>query len=375
MVKGSRTNFEGTATRALDEASVDGQPQTVEGQRLVTKPITVEKSMKSLLTWCDKLGLPAKQPFVLNVIAQEDAVPNIACGELPRQKVVLETEVLSFGLEASDDFGVREIGMEWTGIEDPLRNPTPSQGEKLLAAGQPELRNLQAVGSFSAERLGIKAQSLKLRLYAVDYLPDRERSYSPSYILHVLTPEEHAIWITAQLRKWFSQAQDVYEREQQLYEVNQELRQMTPDQIDRPENRRRIETQAAAEQGNARRLSALTSVGKQLINEATKNDQFNVETLENWANMLNTLNEIAGNRMPSVARLLPNRPPMHPDHPNQASPVSPRRLSLPIPPKQDLRLESIETVDRARAVARIPNPRKTCRSYHPSATSNPVQMS
>ncbi len=306
MVKGSRTKFEGTATRALEEASIDGQSKQVDvqGERLTTKPITVDKSMKSLLTWQDILGLPAKQPFVLNVIAQDDEAPNIACGDLPRQKVVLQTEVLSFTMEASDDFGVRQVGIEWSGIEDALRNPNPSSGEKLLAAGQPEMKNLQAVGSFSADRLGIKAQTLKMRMFAVDYKPDRDRSYSPTYILHVLSPEEHAIWVTAQLRKWFSQAQDVYEREQQLYEVNQELRKMAAEQIDRPENRRRIETQAAAEQTNARRLSALTSVGEQLINEATKNDQFNVETLENWANMLNTLNDIAGNRMPSVADLL-----------------------------------------------------------------------
>ena len=150
---------------------------------------------------------------------------------------------------------------------------------------------------------------------------------------------------------------------------------MTPEQLDRPENRRRIETQAAAEQGNARRLSALTSVGEQLINEATKNDQFNVETLENWANMLNTLNEIAGNRMPSVADLLQTgRRCTGITRARQARRV-PGVSAFSIPPKQDLRLESIEMVDRARAVARIPNRRKTCRSCQPSATSNPVRMS
>ena len=199
MVKGSHTNFEGTATRALDEASVDGQPQTVEGQRLVTKPVTVEKSMKSLLTWRDKLGLPAKQPFVLNVIAEEDEAPNIACGELPRQKVVLETEVLSFGLEASDDFGVREIGMEWTGIEDPLRNPSPSQGEKLLAAGQPELRNLQAVGSFSARTSGNQSSKSEVA-FVRRRLSTRSRAFLFSHLHPACADaQEHAIWITARL--------------------------------------------------------------------------------------------------------------------------------------------------------------------------------
>ena len=48
----------------------------------------------------------------------------------------------------------------------------------------------------------------------------------------------------------------------------------------------------------------MTSAGEGLIKEATKNDQFNVDTLENWAQMLNTLKDLADNRMPSVADLL-----------------------------------------------------------------------
>ena len=304
VVKGSKAQLSGTATRELNSATLNGLAQTVQGTRLNSSPVTIEESTQQQLSWRDKLGLQAKQPFDLSFVAQEDEPPSVACGDLPRQKVMLESEVLAFDLEAADDFGIQSVGLEWSGIEDPLRNPQPSRGEKLLSAGAPESRSMLTSGTFSAKRLGIRPQSLRLRLYATDYLPDRERSYSATYIVHVLTDEEHAIWITNQLRQWFSQAQDVYEREQQLFETNQALRNLTREEIDRPEVRRRIESQASAEKGNARQLGALTSSGKQLITEAIKNDQFNVETLENWASMLNALEEIAGQRMPSVADLL-----------------------------------------------------------------------
>ncbi|MDG2384466.1 MAG: hypothetical protein P8N76_22550 [Pirellulaceae bacterium] len=304
VVKGSKTNLSGTATRELESATLNGAAQTVSGTQLNSSPVTIEASTQHQLTWRDKLGLQAKQPFDLSFVAQDDEPPSVACGDLPRQKVMLEHEVLAFEIEAADDFGVKSIGLEWSGIEDPLRNPQPSSGEKLLSAGRPESRSMLASGTFSAKRLGIKPQSLRLRLYATDYLPDRERSYSPTYIVHVLTDQEHAIWITNQLRQWFSQAQDVYEREQQLFETNQAIRNLSPEEIDRPEVRRQIESQAAAEKSNARQLGALTSSGQQLIAEAIKNDQFNIQTLENWAGMLNALEEIAGQRMPSVADLL-----------------------------------------------------------------------
>ena len=332
IVRGSEVVFEGTATRDLQTAELDGNPQTIVGNKVVSEPFAVESSLEHQLTWLDILRLPAKRPFQFSVVAEDDEAPTVIGGDLPRQKVMLASEVLSFSIEAADDFGVKEVGLEWAGIEDPLRNPNPSQGEKLLSVGEPQEKNMQAAGTFSIEREGIAPQSIKLRLYATDYLPDRGRSYSSTYIVHVLSPEEHVIWLTQQLRKWFSQSQDVYEREQQLHETNRELRQLTPEEIDQPENRRRIEAQATAERNNARRLAALNSAGKQLITEAMKNDQFNVGTLENWADMLNSLQEIAGQRMPSVADLLKQAatapgntqqgPPADPSD-SQASPTKP----------------------------------------------------
>ena len=122
--------------------------------------------------------------------------------------------------------------------------------------------------------------------------------------MHVLSPEEHAIWLTRQMRQWLRQSQEVYEREQQLVETNRELRALSPEEIDRPQNRQRIEAQAAKEQSNAQRLDSLTRSGEELIRQAVRNEQFNVATLESWADMLQGLKDIARNRMPSVADLL-----------------------------------------------------------------------
>ena len=74
--------------------------------------------------------------------------------------------------------------------------------------------------------------------------------------------------------------------------------------LDRPENRRKVAAQAAAENANGERLNALTDAGRNLAEQATKNDEFDAKRLESWAQMLKSLDDIAQNRMPSVADLL-----------------------------------------------------------------------
>jgi hypothetical protein len=128
--------------------------------------------------------------------------------------------------------------------------------------------------------------------------------YSPTYLLYVLTAEQHAIWLTEQLSKWHRQALDVRDREMQLFETNKQLRQLSADEINRPDTRRRIENQADAERANGRRLSNLVVGGEELVKQAMRNPEFGVGHLEKWAEMLQILKDISANRMPSVADLL-----------------------------------------------------------------------
>ena len=59
-----------------------------------------------------------------------------------------------------------------------------------------------------------------------------------------------------------------------------------------------------AERSNGRQLSGLVVSGEDLIKQAMRNPEFGIAHLEKWAEMLQILKDIAGNRMPSVADLL-----------------------------------------------------------------------
>jgi len=324
IVKGSTVDFTATANRNLASGSVDGTSQKIKGATLQSSTVNVSDVKKVQFEWRDEYGLSGKEPFTLTLTSREDEAPTLTCEDLPRQRVVLDSEALNFKVRAQDDYGIQRIGMEWQGIQDATVG-TPAKGEKILSAGGHDKETLDITGTFSAVSLGIEAQPLQVRLWTEDYYPGRERVYTAPYVLYILTPEQHAVWLTEQLSKWHRQSLDVRDRELQLYETNKQLRELTPEQLDDPATRKRIEDQASGERANGRRLTNLTAAGEELIRQASRNPEFGVGHLEKWAEMLQILKDISSNRMPSVSDLLKEAakaPSLAKNSPSQKNPIA-----------------------------------------------------
>ena len=309
LLKGSTAILEATATRKLAEATLNNRPQRVTGERVTTEPISVVGGVSNpdtllQLAWRDRFGLAAREPQVIQLEVREDASPTVSFNKLKNNRVVLSSEVLTFEIQATDDFGVKRVGLEWEGIGNPIHNPEPTSGEKTVSSGTPTTDIMTVAATFSAVRENVRPQSLRLRAFAEDYFPDRERVRSPDLVIHVLTPAEHFKWLVGQLEFWMGAAQEVHDKELQLHETNRELRDLSPEALDDPAQRRKLQNQAAAERANAARLDSLIELGTELVREATKNEEFDANQLESWAEILKKLEEIAGQRMPSVADLL-----------------------------------------------------------------------
>ena len=304
LLKGSSAVLEATATRELAEATLNDQPQRVAGARMITDPISIEQRAEFRLTWRDRFGLAAREPQVLRLEVQEDEPPMVSFSKLKNNQVILSSEVLTFEIQAGDDYGVKRVGLEWEGIGNPIHNPNPTSGEKTVSAGTPTTDLMTVAATFSAVRENVRPQSLRLRVFAEDYFPGRERVRSPDLVLHVLTPAEHFKWLVGQMELWMGAAQEVHDKELQLHQTNRELRDLPPEALDDPAQRRKLQNQAAAERANAARLESLIQHGAALVQEAMKNEEFSPDRLESWAEILKKLEEIAGEKMPSVADLL-----------------------------------------------------------------------
>ena len=335
-VKGSTVVFKARATRHLAAATLDiyskvgGRTipgtfgQFVDGSKIMTRGVIAETTSEYLLSWRDHFGLEPREAQPLRIEPRDDEAPNVNFGNAKNNQIILADQTFAFEIHASDDFGVKHIGLEWRGISDPLHNPEPSTGEKIVAAGAPDKATTTVSATFSAERESVRPQSLRLRAFAEDYLPGRTRAYSPDLVVHVLSSAEHFKWLTDQLAKWADASKEVYEKELQLNETNKELMALPPEALEEPGKKKEIQNQAAAEKANAAKLEALIQAGKELVKEAAKNEEFEAGQLESLAEMLKQLEEIAGEQMPSVAELLAQAaeaPPGKPTKPSEESPL------------------------------------------------------
>lgn len=299
VLQGAEAALEATASRELAAAEVDGRPEQVAGPRVVTPFVKIEGDTEKRMTWRDRDGLTPREPLVLRINAIRDEAPRLAARRESPEQVVLDSEVVSFNVDVEDDFGIRRAGLEWRSVND-----EKTTGDKIAAAGSPEQKSLSTKATFCAVRDGVPPQTLEIRAWAEDYLPGRKRATSAAFVLHVLNKTDHALWLTEQFGKWLEAARESYEREQQLHATNKELRALDAASLDRPENCRKIAQQASAETANASRLSSLNQSGRSLVEQATRNDEFDAARLESWATMLKSLQDIAAKRMPSVADLL-----------------------------------------------------------------------
>ena len=299
VLKGAQASLEATASRELASAEVDGEAEKVSGAKVTAPFHPITADAEKHVMWKDRDGLTPREPLVLKINAIEDEAPRLAARRESQEQVVLDSEVVVFDLDVQDDFGIQRTGLEWRSVND-----DKTQGDKIAAAGEPEKKTLAAKATFCASRDGVAPQTLELRAWAEDYLPKRKRAYSTAFLLHVLNKTDHALWLTEQFGKWLEAARESYEREQQLHATNKELRALNPAELDRPENRRKIAQQASAENANAARLGMLNQSGRSLVEQATRNDEFDAKRLESWATMLKSLQDIAAKRMPSVADLL-----------------------------------------------------------------------
>ena len=301
VVEESRVSVRATLTRELSEVHWSAGDARHLGAEIETAGVDLSETLETELEWRDIHGLSGPVPFRLGLRTFADAPPTVHIEGLEPESILLLDKAMSFSVRAGDDFGVRQVGLEWRGYGDEDAGPS---GEKPLGQGAPDARSLELDASLHPRLEGIGPQRLRLFAYALDALPGRERAYSSPIHVWVMTAEEHMIWVTRALGEWFDEAVEVRDTEHQLLQNNEQLLARSDAELATAEARRELQNQAAAERANARRLEGLVSTGDRLLAEAARNEEINSNTMDDWAEMMAALDEIAARRMPSVAEHL-----------------------------------------------------------------------
>ncbi len=321
-VAGSQLQFQLSATRALEKATLgpishvpDPERSTptvpapgfradlkVAGNQAQSAPIPVATdSFDVPFTWMDTFQLKGDESFRLRVEAIKDNPPSAYIQGIERQHVMLPEETIDFDALAEDDFGLTELGLEWNGETSQSGiSSSLAQGSLKLLPGSSSDKRLAKNTSFSPAALKIGPQKLILRAYTSDYMPDRAKVYSEPITLFILTRDEHAQMLKNQFDRIVGELEDATRREQNANEENQRLERMKPEDLQKEENRKRLEAQQKAEQENMQRMAELEKRMEKLLKDSTRNGDIDKETMKKMAETMKSLGELAQQDMPKV---------------------------------------------------------------------------
>ncbi|MEM9802131.1 MAG: hypothetical protein AAGA20_17535, partial [Planctomycetota bacterium] len=268
------------------------------------EPLSSDEGASVAFEWTDVLGLDGHAPFQVRLRALSDEAPIVTASGVAPEVVQLASNVLTFDVIASDDFGVRSVGLEWFEPARQIGDVPRSLGDRLLLSSAPDADHVEALAALRPEEVGLGAGSYLVRAWAMDALPGRERAYSSPVLVRIMTSEDHLAWVSERFEGLLQRAAEVRDHELELLAENEALLALKDAELAAPEAQRRLESQARAERMNRARLQAVVSEGAELLGDAARNDEVDANTLERWAEARETLEEIAESDMESVAELL-----------------------------------------------------------------------
>ncbi len=170
VVKGSSVSIEAKGTRPLQRVWLDEAEVRMTGENLLSPASVLENTKTTSIRWEDEFGLAGAKPFEVRWEAADDAAPTVSVSDWPKQRVMIISETLTFTVRAEDDFGVKQVGIEWKGI-DKTPGISLADGSMVFGTGGSSKDRVELAGTFGPASLGIEPQLLRVRLFAEDYFP------------------------------------------------------------------------------------------------------------------------------------------------------------------------------------------------------------
>lgn len=273
----------------------------VTGASMASRPVEVGENPTELqLNWRDKHGLDDMGGYRLRVEPFVDQAPLAYIQGIDRQSVMVETGTIEFDVLCEDDFGIRQIGYEYSGQFTKPTDETPSNGSMALRDGGPEERRVGDKVSFSPSTLGIKPQKLEIRAYVEDYYPGRGRVYSEPITLFILTENEHAQLLKEQFDRIIGELEDAARREQGDFDENQRLEREDDETLQEDQGLEKLEEQEMREGENIEKMDDLSKRMEKLLTEALRNSEIDSETMQKMAETMQKMQELSQQDMPKV---------------------------------------------------------------------------
>lgn len=310
VLEGSAVTLTGRVSRALQSASMFAGDRThavtVSSNSFKTAKIQAQDATELSLVWKDTIGLSNAAPWKLAVQTRKDSPPLPEIEELYRDTAILETEVLPIPIRASDDFGVKSVGLNWNieeATEESTNRTEVTRRESAQNISAMDTKYVEHTINLSPAVLGIGPETtIEIRAFAVDSLPGRERSESAVYRIHVMGNAQHAEMIRQNLESLLVQLEEVTRLEEKIASDTRDMKDL--EKLDTPEAAKKISDLEQAQQQNAAQLQQLAQEGMKTMREALRNPAFNEETLAEWTKNLAQMQKVSQQQMKDAAKSL-----------------------------------------------------------------------
>ncbi len=311
--EGSTLNLSVIAGQPLRSAT---KPQnistlTVKGDTVGIPGIDVGTEGRDIeFTWIDNDGIASAHPIRVRLEPIEDKSPAVYLRGDEQDRYVLEDTSIELEIEAADDFGLKELGVEWVGegsfaadaqalesADNANGAQTPAKTEKILAYGEPTKTNLKEQFLFQAKELKLPPQRVTIRAFTQDYKPGGKRVYSEPMSILVLSKADHAQMVRTELDRIGGELEGLVRRMDAMTDEVKRLEELSPEDFNAAETRDRLNALADEEQTNRRELEDMIRRSEDLFKEAARNSQIDPAGMKEFMKGIAKLKPISPGNM------------------------------------------------------------------------------
>lgn len=305
----SRIALEASTSRALSFAwmTLDTGEQielAVEGDTFRTESRPWDNVLRARFRWVDTLGLSNASPWEITFNPRPDQPPRPELRDLPRSMAVLESEVIELKTAGRDDFGIQHLGIEWSAFTPAETNAIPML-DLMGTAPDPTETLYEKRFYFSPSILGVPSDAtIELQVFATDYKPDRPRVRTPVYRILVIGLERHAEMIRQNLESLMTRLEEITRLEEKIAEETSDVAQMDSEQLESDATGEQLDQIREEQDQNSNALQEMAREGMQTLREAMRNPNFPSETMQQWTDQLQTMQELAQGPMQQASQTL-----------------------------------------------------------------------
>ena len=273
-------------------------PLEIVAAGFTSREVAADRLDRLRFEWTDHHGLAPMQPYALAITTRADEPPFVECSGMSRAVAILEDEIVKLDVRGEDDFGMRELWVNWSSVDSTARGIPEVQGMQTLTNGAPDARVLEARFTFSPITAHVPEETLiTLCAYAADYFPARKPAMSLVYRIYVLSRAKHAKLIQQQMEALQAKLEDLSRDEEALLDENKAIGEQTPEDLASAKTTEALKEKALDEASQAEQLARLAKETEALLKEALRNTEIPEETLRRWSELMEAMEQLAGGEM------------------------------------------------------------------------------